>query len=170
MTLRLLLLTSLALVSACGSGSAGSITAASTTAASDAAASGGAASGSAARSVFPVTLTRVGGIAGFNDRVVVQVSGATGVSTRSGARPGCTLTPAALTGLDRAVRELDANPPTAPTSTGRVSDQMAVTVTWTRPDGSGLLGEAAGDEVAAVTGLLDDVTGPSPAYALCTKD
>ncbi|WP_411283294.1 hypothetical protein [Lapillicoccus sp.] len=160
MILRLVLLTSLALVSACGSGASGS----------GAAASGGATSGSAARSVFPVTVTRVGGIAGFDDRVVVQVSGATGVSTRSGPRPGCTLTPAALAGLDRAVRELDANPPTAATSAGRVSDQMAVTVAYTRPDGGGSLGEAAGDEVAAVTGLLDDVTGASPAYALCTKD
>lgn len=164
MTLRLLLLTSLALVSACGSGASGSGSAGSGAAASD-----GTTSGSPATSVFPVTLTRVGGVAGFNDRVVVQVSGATGVSTRSGARPGCTLTPAALAGLDRAVRELDANPPTAPTSTGRVSDRMAVTVTWTRPDGSGILGEAAGDEVGAVTGLLDDVTGASAAYALCTK-
>ena len=164
MILRLVLLTSMALISACGSTTAGSGASGPTAAASD-----GGPSGSAGRSVFPVTVTRVGGIAGFNDRVLVRASGATGVSTRSGPRASWTLTPAALAGLDRAVRELAATPPTAPTSSGRVSDQMAVTVTWTRPDGSGILGEAAGDEVGAVTGLLDDVTGARAAYALCTK-
>ncbi len=117
--------------------------------------------------VFPVTLTRVGGIAGFDDLVTVEASGATTVAGKLGEPRTCWLSPAALGRLEAAVRALSGSGP-RPGPSGRISDRMTVSVT-TASAGRISLGEGQGDEAEVVTELLTDLTGAEPAYRLCVE-
>ncbi|WP_295700747.1 hypothetical protein [Lapillicoccus sp.] len=152
MSLRLaVVLTSLALVTACGGGDPAST--------SDAAGVGDA--------PFPVTISRTGGIAGFNDRIVVETGGATTVTSKRGAAGSCTLTSETVTRLLAAVAAMP-QVPTTSTTGPRISDEMFTTLEApTR--GALRIGDAPGADLAVVGEIIADVTGASPAYRLCTK-
>lgn len=115
--------------------------------------------------VFPVMLTRVGGIAGFDDTITVQASGATMVAGKLGEPRTCTLTPTAVARLEAAVRALAGGVP-GHGPRGRISDRMTVSVT-TPMGGRISLGDGQGEESEVVTELLADLTGAQPAYRLC---
>ncbi len=117
--------------------------------------------------VFPVTLTRVGGIAGFDDTITVQASGATTVAGKLGAPRTCTLTPIAVARLQAALRALARGVPDAKPS-GRISDRMTVSVS-TPMAGRISLGDGHGQESEVVAELLADLTGGQPAYRLCVE-
>ncbi|NMM33907.1 MAG: hypothetical protein HHJ13_07900, partial [Phycicoccus sp.] len=57
-------------------------------------------------SVFPLTITRVGGIAGFNDVLVVTSDGLVSVTQKGKAQRQCQLTPEAAKRLTTAASEV----------------------------------------------------------------
>ena len=143
MSIRLVIvLASLALVTACGS--------------------------SSGDGTFPVTISRTGGIAGFNDRVVVDTGGATTVTSKRGAAGGCTLSADTLVRLLAAVTSA---PKVANSSTTgpRIADEMFTTLEAPTTGGAVRLSDAPSTDLAVVGEILADVTGASPAYRLCTK-
>ncbi len=141
-----------------GSGSAGgsagaSGTSAPTTVASDA----------SAAPAFPVTITRTGGIAGFDDRLVVAADGSVTGRTRAGA-VSCSLPADMAAGLAAAVA-------TAPSEgsgpTSGLPDALVVTVS--AGGRTAYLGGSAGSDAGsqAVVALLADLTLPPGQRTLC---
>ncbi|TWD73388.1 hypothetical protein FB561_7277 [Kribbella amoyensis] len=57
--------------------------------------------------VFPVTVTRTGGFAGFDDRVVIGKDGVASVSQRAKDPVRCKLDPSLLTTLTTALEQVD---------------------------------------------------------------
>ena len=118
---------------------------------------------------FPVTVARSGGLAGFDDRVVVAGDGTTMVTARGGAVTSCRLTTPALTALERSVRSLVAAPPQGSPSAPNRSDELTMTLVTPLRLTPVPLGEGQAPDAAAVNALVADVTGGRPAYTLCTR-
>ncbi len=163
MTLRpLTIVTTVALLTACGSTTA-------TTATTPAGQTTSATSTTSVASAFPIIVARTGGLAGFDDRVVVARDGATTVTARGAAGTTCRLTAVALAGLESSVRSLVAAAPQASGTPRNRSDALTMTlVTPLRPTPV-QLGEGQTPDAAAVNALVADVTGGRPAYTLCTR-
>jgi hypothetical protein len=111
--------------------------------------------------VYPITIVRSGGVAGFADKVVIAAAGTAKVTTKSGTST-CTVSPEAMTGLAR----------TAATATGSASrpaqnpDAMAVTLTTSR--GSVTLSEGDLPGTAPEVGaLLEDLAKPKAQRTVC---
>ena len=160
MSIRLaVVLASLALVTACGSSTGGS--------AADPA-SGPAGGTTTDAGTFPVTISRTGGIAGFNDRIVVDTDGATTVTSKRGAAGRCTLSADTLTRLLAAVSA--APKATTSSTTGpRIADEMFTTLEAPTTRGAVRLSDAPVADLAVVGEIIADVTGASPVYRLCAK-
>ena len=114
---------------------------------------------------FPLTVSRVGGIAGFNDTMSIQSDGAVAARTRQG-QVTCTLDKESLAVLDRAAATIqDTDQPTTPASPP--ADAMVVML----GAGTGLV-DVHDARVAqaepVVTQLLSDVTGPVAGRKICT--
>jgi len=173
MSIRLaLVLTSLALVTACGSTAGGSDADPATSPADrvgggSISAPGPSRSASGTDGLFPVTISRTGGIAGFNDRIVVDTGGATTVTSKRGAAGSCTLNSDTVTRLLAAVSSMPQV--TTSTTTGpRISDEMFTTVSAPTTRGALRLSDAPGADLAVVGEIIVDVTGASPAYRRAT--
>lgn len=114
---------------------------------------------------FPLTVSRLGGIAGFNDSISIQDDGGVLATTKQG-KVTCTIDRASLAVLnDAALQVHDTDTPTGSAST--VADQLDVLF----GAGTGLV--HLGDERVAkaepvVTQLLADVTGPAADRKICT--
>ncbi len=120
--------------------------------------------------LFPVTITRTGGIAGFHDLIVVQESGVTTVTGKLGAPRTLVLLPDVLHRLTELLGRLSEPPEPAdePTETTRVSDRMTVEVTTGTSSGPVPLGEGQRPDARLVTDLINDVTS-GPPYTLGTE-
>ena len=114
---------------------------------------------------FPLTVSRLGGIAGFSDNLSIQDDGGVLATTKQG-KVTCTIDKASLAVLnDAALQVHDTDQPSAPAS--RPADYMIVTF----GAGTGLLSVHDPRVVKAepvVNQLLADVTGPAAGRKICT--
>ncbi|SDP33153.1 hypothetical protein SAMN04489867_2096 [Pedococcus dokdonensis] len=118
-----------------------------------------------AKASFPLTISRVGGIAGFTDNLSIQDDGGVLAVTKNG-QVTCTLDEASLAVLNEAALQVhDTDQPTGPPQTA--SDQLDVLF----GAGTGMLRvndpRVAGAE-PVVNQLLADVNGPKASRKLCT--
>jgi hypothetical protein len=114
---------------------------------------------------FPLTVNRVGGIAGFSDSLSIQEDGEVLAKTRQG-QVTCSLDDASLAVLNEAALQLhDTDQPTGSPTT--ISDQLDVLF----GAGTGMVriddARVARSE-PVVTQLLADVTGPEASRKICT--
>ena len=114
---------------------------------------------------FPLTVNRLGGIAGFSDNLSIQDDGGVLATTKQGTVT-CTIDKASLAVLnDAALQVHDTDQPTAPASPP--ADAMSVVF----GAGTGLLSITDPRVVKAepvVNQLLADVTGPAAGRKICT--
>ncbi|MEP6798027.1 MAG: hypothetical protein ABI890_07765 [Lapillicoccus sp.] len=165
MSIRLVVvLASLALVTACGS-TTGSGQPGSSSGSGQPGSSGSGGSSTTGGAGFPVTISRIGGIAGFNDRVVVASGGVTTVTTKRGPAGTCTLAPETVTRLLAAVR---AAPTPTPSTGPQVADELVTTLEAPLTKGPVRLPDATSADLTVVGEILADVIGNPPAYRLCT--
>ncbi|GGN07134.1 hypothetical protein GCM10009721_38570 [Terrabacter tumescens] len=135
---------------------------------------------------FPLTLRRTGGIAGFDDRIVLDLDGRLHVETRSVHGRVCTLAPAqqrrlvsllATLRLDPSTTDLptsdlpgDQGPvgPDTPDAPDAVTDPITITVTDDEARPIDLSGPSLGEVSGLVGVLVGDVTLSVPATTRCT--
>jgi len=131
--------------------------------------SAGAPMGSATVSagVFPVVIARIGGIAGFSDRLIVQADGSAQISTRGGPGAPCRLTAGALRRLEQAVTQLAASPSPSATTSARVSDELVTTVQTPAARGTLRLADAPQGAATVVGELLADLAQDPGSRTLC---
>jgi hypothetical protein len=114
---------------------------------------------------FPLTVSRIGGIAGFTDNLSIQDDGGVMATTKQG-QVTCTIDPATLAVLNDAAAQVhDTDQPTAPPA--NQSDSMTVLI----GAGTGLLpidDARVAKAEPVVTQLLADITGPPASRKLCT--
>jgi hypothetical protein len=127
---------------------------------------------------FPLTLRRTGGIAGFDDRIVLRADGKVLVDTRSIHGRVCTLSPAQQRQLISALsmlrlgpwpstsREDDFTPPD-PASPGE-SDPITISITDNGSRAVDLSDPSLGEVAGLVGSLVSDVTLSTPATTRCT--
>jgi hypothetical protein len=140
-----------ATLSACGSADPAIPTAPATTAARQAS--------------FPLTVSRIGGVAGFSDNLSIQHDGGVLARTKKG-QVTCTLDEASLAVLnDAALQVHDTDQPTAPAT--RPADSMIVVF----GAGTGLLSiddPRVARAEPVVSQLLADITGSTAERRICT--
>jgi hypothetical protein len=129
---------------------------------------------------FPMTLRRTGGIAGFEDRVVIQANGGVAVDTRLVRGRTCTLTTAQRQQLMSALTALRATPVTAtdlttdgssqtpPTDDSAESDPITLSVTDDLARSFDLTDPSLGGVADLIGAVVTDVTLTAPASASCT--
>ncbi len=114
---------------------------------------------------FPLTVNRLGGIAGFSDNLSIQDDGGVLATTKQGTVT-CTIDKASLAVLnDAALQVHDTDQPSAPASPP--ADAMSVVF----GAGTGLLSITDPRVATAepvVNQLLADVTGPAAGRKICT--
>jgi hypothetical protein len=114
---------------------------------------------------FPLTVSRLGGIAGFNDNLSIQDDGGVLATTKQG-QVTCTIDKASLAVLNEvALQVRDTDQPSAPVSPP--ADSMSVVF----GAGTGLLSindPRVATAEPVVTQLLADVTGPAAGRKICT--
>ena len=117
-----------------------------------------------AAAAYPVTITRTGGLAGFDDRLVLEQDGSVTGTTKAGP-VSCRVRADVADALAHAAA-------TAPTEgTGPTSDVAdAIVITIVAGSHTAFLGgSAAGDPGSeAVTALLGDLTRPEAERTVCT--
>jgi hypothetical protein len=137
--------------------------------------------------IFPLTLRRTGGIAGFDDRIVLDLDGRLHVETRSVHGRVCTLAPAqqrqlvsllATLRLDPSTTDLptgdlpagDQGPvgPDTPDAPDAVTDPITITVTDDEARPIDLSDPSLGEISGLVSVLVSDVTLSVPATTRCT--
>jgi len=114
------------------------------------------------------SIVRAGGIAGFQDTVVVAADGSVTTQTRAAAPRHCRLTTVALDALGAAAAEVPwTQLGTAGSTTPTIADELVVTVQ--SPTGAPV--RATDPDLRELSGLasdlLADVLGARPAYRLC---
>ncbi|WP_141842588.1 hypothetical protein [Humibacillus xanthopallidus] len=128
---------------------------------------------------FPMTLRRTGGIAGFDDRVVVEISGRVVVNTRLVHDRTCTLTTPQRLQLMDALTALRATPvqsgdvtsdgtATIPPSDDAESDPITLSVTDDLARSFDLTDSSLGGVSDVIGAVVTDVTLTTPASARCT--
>jgi hypothetical protein len=114
---------------------------------------------------FPLTVSRLGGVAGFTDDLSIQDDGGVLATTKQG-QVTCTIDKASLAVLnDAALQVRDTDQPSAPASPP--ADAMTVVF----GAGTGLLSiddPRVAKAEPVVTRLLADVTGPAAGRKICT--
>jgi hypothetical protein len=113
---------------------------------------------------FPLNVQRMGGVAGFSDRLSIQADGQVLANTKRG-QVECTLDAASLATLNEAALQIrDTDQPTS--SPGQTADAMPVLFSA----GTGLV-DITDPRMAkaepVVTQLLADITGPAGQGTLC---
>lgn len=128
---------------------------------------------------FPMTLRRTGGIAGFDDRVVVEVTGRVVVDTRVVHGRICTLTKSQRQQLMAALTALRATPiesgntstdgtATLPPSQDPESDPITLSVTDDLARTFDLSDSSLGGVTDLIGAVVTDVTLTTPSSASCT--
>ena len=118
--------------------------------------------------VFPLTITRTGGIAGFRDVLVVAGDGLVSVTRKGQAPRRCQLTPTALKRLTTAASQMPWSRITPASTHPSFSDDMVTTVQ--SPAGGPLRLEdpQAGSGGQVFHDLLNDLHGGPAASRMCT--
>jgi hypothetical protein len=120
--------------------------------------------------LYPLTVTRSGGLAGFNDSLTVEADGRTTVTSKGAAAAGsCTIGPGALAELAKHVRTL-AKPPSTRVATPDHIRADQVVIRLMSPGLTGVVrlpDPPTGDAGQFVNSLVADVTGANPAYRIC---
>lgn len=120
--------------------------------------------------VFPVTITRTGGIAGFRDVLVVAADGLVSVTRKGQARRQCRLTPAAVERLTTAASQVPWPRITPASSQPSFPDDL-VTMVQSPAGGPVRLADpelgAVGARGQVFHELLGDLTGPPAASRMC---
>ncbi|WP_323100277.1 hypothetical protein [Intrasporangium sp. YIM S08009] len=130
---------------------------------------------------FPLTLRRTGGVAGFDDRIVLRADGKLLVDTRSVHGRVCTLGGAQLHQIVGALSTLRLGPwsigttPTDGAGDGATdpasipaSDPIIISVTDDRSRAVDLTDPSVGEVAGLVATLVADVTLSAPATTRCT--
>ena len=126
---------------------------------------------------FPLTLRRTGGVAGFDDRIVLRADGKLLVDTRSVHGRVCTLGGAQLRQIVGALSTLRLGPwsisatptdaaPSDPSSLP-ASDPIIISVTDDRSRAVDLTDPSVGEVAGLVATLVADVTLTAPATTRC---
>jgi hypothetical protein len=126
--------------------------------------------------VFPLTLRRTGGIAGFDDTVVLRANGQVLVDTRSVHGRTCTLTGPQQKQLLTALGTVRLNgfgpeasePADTGSGEGEGPDRITISITDQRARPIDLSDPSLGDVAGMVGALVTDVTLSSPATTTCT--
>ncbi|MGI8717358.1 MAG: hypothetical protein ACR2JN_05960 [Lapillicoccus sp.] len=120
--------------------------------------------------LYPLTVTRSGGVAGFNDSLTVEADGRTTVTSKGAAAAGsCTIGPGALAELAKHVRTL-AKPPSTRVATPDHIRADQVVIRLMSPGLTGVVrlpDPPTGDAGQFINSLVADVTGAKPAYRIC---
>lgn len=130
---------------------------------------------------FPLVLRRTGGIAGFDDRIVLDLDGRMHVETRSVHGRVCTLPAQQQRQLVSLLATLRLDPPATDLSSGDVptgdlatvapdpvTDPITISVTDDRARPIDLSDPSLGEISGLVAGLVGDVTLTAPATTRCT--
>jgi hypothetical protein len=118
--------------------------------------------------VFPLTVTRTGGIAGFQDVVVIADNGLVSVTHKGQQQLQCQLTPDAVNRLTTAASQVPWPSITPASGQVRFPDDM---VSMVRSPGGGpvrLEDPMVGAAGQVFQELLSDLTGGATASGLCT--
>ena len=137
-------------------------------AATTACGSSGASTGASQTTVFPVTITRTGGVAGFQDVLVVSGDGLVKVTQKGRAPWQCRLTPDAARRLTKAVSEMPWPRITPGSTSASFPDDLVTMVS--SPAGGPIRLE---DPLVGVAGqifneLVSDLNGGRSASGMCT--
>lgn len=120
--------------------------------------------------LYPLTVTRSGGVAGFNDSLTVEADGRTTATSKGAAAAGsCTIGPGALAELAKHVRTL-AKPPSTRVATPDHIRADQVVIRLMSPGLTGVVrlpDPPTGDASQFVNSLVADVTGANPAFRIC---
>lgn len=163
---RVLLVTSAALLlAACAGPGGGGTTSGNGPASGSGAPAGG--GGTSSADVFPLTLERRGGIAGFDETMRVEADGTVSFSRHGGETTRCRLHPRLLDAVADGAQQVDWPGLGAPSTTPRYADELVVVVT--SPRGSARLDAAAARALTKpLTRVLVDVSRPAGEQKLCT--
>jgi hypothetical protein len=114
----------------------------------------------------PLTVTRSGGVAGFQDRVIITADGEATVTSR-GAQPAqCRVEASLMRSIARAVAAVDWASLPAPSTQPKHPDDLVVVVS-SGGSGARLEDPAVKDLAQPVTDLLNDVSAPPAQRTLC---
>ena len=118
--------------------------------------------------VFPLTITRTGGIAGFRDVLVVAGDGLVAVTRKGQAPRRCQLTPTALERLTTAASQVPWSRITAADTHPSFPDDMVTAVQSPAGGPVRLEDPQAGGEGQVFHDLLNDLHGGPAASRMCT--
>jgi hypothetical protein len=120
-----------------------------------------------AAAAFPITVTRKGGIAGFNDTLVLQADGSLQISSR-GHESTCQLKPEILKEILRAVGGVPWSRLTPSSGKARYPDDMILLVGSGASKGPARLDDPGLAPLKQPLSILVvDSSGPNPAHELC---
>ena len=119
---------------------------------------------------FPLTVNRLGGVAGFNDSIVVRSDGQASVKAKQGAPTTCRIGADDLKRLTGQITSLLTTPhPTPPVMTPDHVRADAIIITVA--DDAGLSfrmpDPPEGDAQQAILALVNDVVGAAPPHQIC---
>ena len=118
-------------------------------------------------SVFPLTITRTGGIAGFHDVLVVASDGLVSITRKGQAQRQCRLTPEAAQRLTTAAATVPWSRLTPRSTSASVADDL-VTMVVSPAGGRVRLEDPQVSAVGPVfTELVNDLSGGPSASAMC---
>ena len=118
-------------------------------------------------SVFPLTITRTGGIAGFHDVLVVASDGLVSITRKGQAQRQCRLTPEAAARLTAAAAKLPWSRHAPRSTSASVADDLS-TMVQSPTGGSVRLEDPQLSAVGPVlTELVNDLSGGAAASAMC---
>jgi len=124
-------------------------------------------SGPNVAAAFPITVTRKGGIAGFNDTLVLQADGSLQISSR-GRESTCQVKPEILKEILRAVGGVPWSRLTPSSGKARYPDDMVLLVRSGASKGPARLDDPALAPLKQPLSILVvDSSGPKPAHELC---
>lgn len=119
-------------------------------------------------SLFPVTITRTGGIAGFRDTLVVSGDGLVLITRKAQARRQCHLSPEAAERLRTAASQLPRPRATAIRTSPSFPDDMVTTVQLPKGGPVRLEDQGVADRNQVFHELLNDLDGGGSASHICT--
>jgi hypothetical protein len=118
--------------------------------------------------VFPLTMTRTGGIAGFQDVLVVSRNGLVSVTRRAQKQGVCRLTTVAVTGVSTAASQVPWARLIPDDGQARFPDDMVVLVRSPAGGPVRLEDPKLGASGKLFQSLLDDVLGGPAGSSMCT--
>lgn len=114
----------------------------------------------------PLTVTRSGGVAGFQDRVIITADGQATVTSRGGPAAQCRVEATLMRSISRAAAAVDWASLPPPSTQPKHPDDLVVVVSSGR-FGARLEDPAVKDLAQPLTDLLNDATAPAAQRKLC---